>query len=180
MCGGFRRKPNRTRRPRQSPTPAGWPPTTTKISTSSASCFRKRLHQDFYNVYSYCRWADDLGDEMGDRAESLRLLAWWRERIRRHVRRARDAPGLRRAACPPFEKSAFRASRSTDLVHAFVQDQTVTRYQDWDELFGYCLNSANPVGRLVLYLCGYSRRRAPAAFRLRPAPRCSSPISGRT
>ena len=38
----------------------------------------KRLHQDFYNVYSYCRWADDLGDEIADRAESLRLLAWWR------------------------------------------------------------------------------------------------------
>src|SRR5215469_729960 len=38
----------------------------------------KRLHQDFYNVYAYCRWADDLGDETGDTAESLRLLEWWR------------------------------------------------------------------------------------------------------
>src|ERR1051325_5573208 len=38
----------------------------------------KRLHQDFYNVYSFCRWADDLGDEIGDTQESLRLLAWWR------------------------------------------------------------------------------------------------------
>src|SRR5437763_6722988 len=37
----------------------------------------KRLHQDFYNVYAYCRWADDLADEMGDPAESLRLLEWW-------------------------------------------------------------------------------------------------------
>src|SRR5438270_307807 len=37
----------------------------------------KNLHQDFYNVYSYCRWADDLGDEIGDTGESLRLLAWW-------------------------------------------------------------------------------------------------------
>ena len=35
----------------------------------------KRLHQDFYNVYAYCRWADDLGDEIGDREESLRLLS---------------------------------------------------------------------------------------------------------
>src|ERR1017187_1150133 len=41
----------------------------------------KRLHQDFYNVYSYCRWADDLGDEMDDTAESLRLLSWWREQL---------------------------------------------------------------------------------------------------
>src|SRR5437870_11920810 len=38
----------------------------------------KRLHQDFYNVYAFCRWADDLGDEIGDTAESLRLLGWWR------------------------------------------------------------------------------------------------------
>src|ERR1043165_7523378 len=39
----------------------------------------KRLHQDFYNVYAYCRWADDLADEIGDPAESLRLLDWWRD-----------------------------------------------------------------------------------------------------
>src|SRR5438874_13471022 len=38
----------------------------------------KRLHQDFYNVYAFCRWADDLGDEIGDTQESLRLLSWWR------------------------------------------------------------------------------------------------------
>ena len=47
----------------------------------------KRLHQDFYNVYAFCRWADDLGDEIGDTPESLRLLAWWRSELARHVRR---------------------------------------------------------------------------------------------
>src|SRR5262249_42213795 len=41
----------------------------------------QRLHQDFYNVYAYCRWADDLGDEIPDRAESLRLLDWWRGQL---------------------------------------------------------------------------------------------------
>src|ERR1017187_9850443 len=41
----------------------------------------KRLHQDFYNVYAFCRWADDLGDEIGDTAESLHLLAWWRAEL---------------------------------------------------------------------------------------------------
>jgi squalene synthase HpnC len=43
-----------------------------------------------------------------------------------------------------------------DLITAFEQDQTVTRYRTWEELFGYCRNSANPVGKLVLRLCGYS------------------------
>src|SRR3989442_4805436 len=41
----------------------------------------RRLHQHFYNVYAYCRWADDLGDEVGDAARSLELLAWWREEL---------------------------------------------------------------------------------------------------
>jgi squalene synthase HpnC len=115
----------------------------------------KRLHQDFYNIYSYCRWADDLGDEMGDTAESLRLLAWWRESL--------HAMYGGRATHPVFVALQGTVARYAipqqpfgDLIGAFVQDQTVTRYRDWDELFGYCRGSANPVGRLVLYLCGYS------------------------
>jgi squalene synthase HpnC len=44
----------------------------------------------------------------------------------------------------------------SDLISAFEQDQRVARYQNWDELFAYCRCSANPVGRLVLRLCGYA------------------------
>ncbi|HWB84198.1 MAG TPA: squalene synthase HpnC [Bryobacteraceae bacterium] len=115
----------------------------------------KRLHQDFYNVYAYCRWADDLGDEMGNPAESLRLLAWWRQEL--------DAMYAGRASHPVFvaleptvKRHAIPRQPFDDLIQAFIQDQIVTRYRDWDELFGYCRYSANPVGRLVLYLCGYS------------------------
>jgi squalene synthase HpnC len=43
----------------------------------------------------------------------------------------------------------------SDLLTAFRQDQTVTRYESFDFLLEYCRNSANPVGHLVLYLCGY-------------------------
>ena len=42
-----------------------------------------------------------------------------------------------------------------DLIKAFEQDQVVTRYANFEELFQYCRYSANPVGRLVLGLCGY-------------------------
>jgi len=115
----------------------------------------KRLRQDFYNVYAYCRWADDLGDEIGDRTESLRLLDWWRAEL--------DAMYAGRAAHPVFvalrgtvERYGIPREPFANLIDAFVQDQTVTRYRTWNELFGYCRNSANPVGRLVLYLCGYS------------------------
>jgi squalene synthase HpnC len=115
----------------------------------------KRLHQDFYNVYAYCRWADDLGDEMGDCAESLRLLAWWREQL--------AAMYAGEASHPVFvalrgtvARHAIPRQPFADLIHAFEQDQTVTRYATWQDLYGYCRSSANPVGRLVLYLCGYS------------------------
>ncbi len=115
----------------------------------------KRLHQDFYNVYSYCRWADDLGDEIGDRDESLRLLEWWRGELdAMYQGRARHPVFV--ALIPTIERYGIPRQPFSDLIDAFVQDQTVTRYRDWAELFGYCRNSANPVGRLVLYLCGYS------------------------
>jgi squalene synthase HpnC len=114
----------------------------------------KRLHQDFYNVYSFCRWADDLGDEIGDTAESLRLLAWWRSEL--------QAMCAGQAKHPVFVALAGTAREFSlpvtlfdDLIKAFEQDQTVTRYRNFDELFQYCRYSANPVGRLVLGLCGY-------------------------
>ena len=46
-----------------------------------------------------------------------------------------------------------------DLVDAFLQDQEVTRYDQWEQVLGYCERSANPVGRLVLYMCGYRDER---------------------
>jgi squalene synthase HpnC len=115
----------------------------------------KRLHQDFYNVYAYCRWADDLGDEIGDTAESLRLLAWWREELRAMYAGETRHPVFV-ALRGTVERYAIPQQPFDDLIRAFEQDQTVTRYRNWDELFGYCRCSANPVGRLVLYLCGYS------------------------
>jgi squalene synthase HpnC len=115
----------------------------------------KHLHQDFYNVYSYCRWADDLADEIGDRDESLRLLAWWSAELDRMYSGETRHPvfvALKGTA----EKYGIPKQPFADLVRAFVQDQKVSRYEDWAGVLDYCVYSANPVGRLVLYLCGYS------------------------
>lgn len=114
----------------------------------------KHLHQDFYNVYSFCRWADDLGDEIGDTAESLRLLAWWRGELDRMYAGEASHPVFV-ALGPTVRKHDLPAEPFENLITAFVQDQTVTRYANWDEVFAYCVNSANPVGRLVLGLGGY-------------------------
>lgn len=115
----------------------------------------RRLRQDFFNVYAYCRWADDLADETGSPRESLRLLKWWREEL--------DNMYAGRAAHPVFvalmdtvQAHSLPSDPFRDLLAAFEQDQMVAAYRDWDELFAYCRNSANPVGRLLLHLCGYS------------------------
>ena len=118
----------------------------------------KRLHQDFYNVYAFCRWADDLGDEIGDTRESLRLLAWWREALAA-MYRGRATHPVYVALRETVVRHELPVEPFADLITAFEQDQTITRYRTWDDLFGYCRYSANPVGRLVLYLCGYRDAR---------------------
>jgi squalene synthase HpnC len=115
----------------------------------------KRLRQHFFNVYAYCRISDDLGDEVGDTATSLRLLDRWEDELRacysgtpRHPVFVALAETVRTFGIPQHEFS--------DLLTAFRQDQSITRYETFADLLGYCRNSANPVGHLVLYLCGYS------------------------
>jgi len=115
----------------------------------------KELHQDFYNVYAYCRWADDLADEIGDVSESLRLLEWWGGELNRMYEGETQHPVFV-ALTGTTKKYEIPKQPFADLIRAFIQDQRVTRYQTWDEVLNYCVYSANPVGRLVLYLCGYS------------------------
>jgi squalene synthase HpnC len=121
-----------------------------------------RLRPHFHSIYAYCRIADDLGDEVGNREQSLALLDLWGRELdacyqgeARHpvfvalaeTVRARDIP-----------KQPF-----ADLLVAFRQDQNVLRYPSMDDVLEYCRYSANPVGRLVLYACGY---RTPEMFLL--------------
>jgi len=114
----------------------------------------KKLHQDFYNVYSFCRWADDLGDEIGDKAESLRLLEWWRSELDRMYAGETQHP-VYVALLDTVRKHDLPIEPFADLIHAFVHDQSITRYPTWADVMHYCKYSANPVGRLLLYLCGY-------------------------
>jgi squalene synthase HpnC len=113
-----------------------------------------RLHQHFYNIYSYCRWADDLGDEVADPRHALELLDGWDAELQRAYRGVAKHPVLiavgETARTCEIPMEPFR-----DLLIAFRRDQTVHRYGKWDGLIDYCRYSANPVGRLVLYLMGY-------------------------
>jgi squalene synthase HpnC len=112
------------------------------------------LRQHFFNVYAYCRISDDLGDEVGDTAASLQLLDQWESELDacydghpRHPVFVALAETVRKFEIPKHE--------FVDLLTAFRQDQNVSRYETFNDLLGYCKFSANPVGHLVLYLCGY-------------------------
>jgi squalene synthase HpnC len=114
----------------------------------------KNLRQDFFNVYAYCRISDDLGDEVGDAKAALSLLDEWQAELDkcyigtpRHPVFVALAETVRKFEIPKHEFS--------DLLIAFRQDQTVTRFETFNDVLAYCRYSANPVGHLVLYLCGY-------------------------
>src|SRR5277367_6703353 len=112
------------------------------------------LHQHFYNVYAYCRWADDLGDEIPQKERALELLDWW-ERELDDCYNARPSHPVFVALRETILAKNIPKQPFADLLRAFRQDQNVKRYPTWDSMIGYCVYSANPVGRLVLYLCGY-------------------------
>jgi squalene synthase HpnC len=115
----------------------------------------KHLHQDFYNVYAYCRTADDLADEIADKDESLSRLNDWNAQLDRMYAGEVEHP-IFVALKGTVAKYKIPKQPFADLIRAFIQDRHVSRYQTWDEVLNYCVYSANPVGRLVLYLCGYS------------------------
>jgi squalene synthase HpnC len=114
----------------------------------------RELHQHFYNLYAYCRWADDLGDEIPDKDRALELLAWWETELDECYEGRPSHPVFvalqETVIAKHIPKRPF-----ADLLKAFRQDQVVKRYPRWDAVLDYCEFSANPVGRLVLYLCNY-------------------------
>lgn len=112
----------------------------------------KKLRPHFQSIYAYCRISDDLGDEVPDKAQALALLdLWGRELDACYEGRARHPVFV--ALAETIRACSIPKEPFADLLVAFRQDQTVTRYATMDDVLGYCHYSANPVGRLVLYAC---------------------------
>lgn len=112
----------------------------------------KDRRADFAAIYSFCRWSDDLGDEVGDKDESLTLLDWWRQQLHACFSGNARHPVFV-ALQPVIQRRQLSQTPFDDLISAFEQDQRITRYEHWSEALGYCKLSANPVGRLVLAVC---------------------------
>ena len=107
----------------------------------------------FQSIYAFCRWSDDLGDEVGDPGESLELLDWWRGELRAMYRGEARHPVMI-ALAETVERYGIPIEPFEALISAFEQDQTVTEYLTYEQLLDYCTRSANPVGHLVLYVAG--------------------------
>jgi len=114
----------------------------------------QRLRQHFFNVYAYCRISDDLGDEVGDPGQSLALLDQWEAELDACYNGVPRHPVFV-ALAQTVTKFDIPRKPFADLLTAFRQDQTVTRFGRFADVLEYCHYSANPVGHLVLYLCGY-------------------------
>ncbi|MEZ6037988.1 MAG: squalene synthase HpnC [Planctomycetota bacterium] len=108
---------------------------------------RARVH--LHRIYAFARTADDLADEHRD----LAALQAFRADFLRHVDGADDVP-LFRDLVVSMREQALETSLFTDLLDAFDQDCTKGRY-DRAELRDYCRRSADPIGRLVLRVCGH-------------------------
>jgi len=129
----------------------------------------RRMRPHVAALYAFARAADDFADE-GDLSvdERHRLLDGWGARLLEAVAGATSTiqrppePGE-----PEHTREIFMALGITirrlqlpptlleDLLSAFRQDVTVSRYATWPALFDYCRRSANPIGRLVLRIGGY-------------------------
>ncbi|MBL8726732.1 MAG: squalene synthase HpnC [Planctomycetes bacterium] len=118
----------------------------------------KRARRHLHRIYAFARTADDLADEWRDAA----ALAGFRADFLAHCRGAAHDVPLFVDLVATLRECSLEESLFTDLLSAFAQDLEVRRY-DRAALADYCRRSADPVGRLVLRVCGY---RDPALDRL--------------
>ena len=113
-----------------------------------------RLH--LHRIYAFARTADDLADELRDAAG----LAAFRAEFAAHLAGAQRVP-LFVDLTATIRACDLPESLFTDLLDAFAQDLVVRRY-DEASLLDYCRRSADPVGRLVLRVCGYRNEQLDA------------------
>ena len=118
-----------------------------------------RYRQHLQAVYGYARAVDDMGDEAppGQRARLLDDLEADLGRLYRFQGSDPGEPprlGVVRALAPVVAECGVPRQPFLDLIQANRQDQIVSRYATFDDLVRYCELSANPVGRIVLYVFG--------------------------
>lgn len=117
----------------------------------------RKVRSHLESIYAYRRVAADLGGKGSDPVVAIRMLDVWEDQLKECY----EAPERSKhpvfvalheilRECDPPRHLLF------DLLHAFRMDQYKKDYETWDELLEYSHYSANPLGRLVLWVCGYT------------------------
>jgi len=116
----------------------------------------KRARPYFESIYAFSRTADDLGDEVADRETATRLLGEWRAMLDEcYTSPEQSMHPVYVALHQTIVETGVPKQLFADLISAFEMDQVVTMHPSLEELIGYSKLSANPVGRLVLWVSGY-------------------------
>ena len=114
-----------------------------------------RLRAPIRAIYAFARTADDFADE-GEVEPDVRLsrLAEYHALLNALERGEKVEHPIFQALAPHIRKFDLPYSLFHDLLSAFEQDCTKTRYAHFGEVMDYCKRSANPIGRLLLKLYG--------------------------
>ena len=116
----------------------------------------KRVRPYFESIYAFSRVADDLGDEVADKATALRLLGEWRAMLAEcYLRPELSMHPVFVALRHTIDATGVPRQLFDDLITAFEMDQRLTHHGSMESLIHYSKYSANPVGRLVLWVSGY-------------------------
>ncbi len=112
-------------------------------------------------IYTFARQADDFADE-GEEPPAVRLerLAAFERELDAIERGETSSSPLFQRLGPLIRQRALPIQLFRDLLSAFAQDVTKTRYDDFGEVMSYCRRSANPVGRLLLHLFAETEPRS--------------------
>lgn len=120
----------------------------------------RRMRLPIAAIYAFARQADDYADE-GDMSADERIAAL--DTMTADVTAAANGQTsndpLYIALTDTIRRYHLPLELFHDLISAFKQDVTQKRYADFGELMSYCRRSANPVGRLLLYLYGQTDRQ---------------------
>ena len=112
----------------------------------------KNLRKHIAIIYWFARTADDIADEGAlSEAERLNQLNEFETRLTETVK-GNFSNQFDLALHSTVKEKNLSTEYFYNLLKAFRQDITVKRYEDFSSLQGYCVNSANPVGRLILEL----------------------------
>lgn len=107
-------------------------------------------------IYAVARRGDDLADEGSlSAAERLAGLQALGQAVECAAQGQPEDDPVMIALADTFSRHRVPVALLHDLLSAFAQDVTQTRYADFAQLSDYCRRSANPIGRMLLHLCGY-------------------------